>query len=307
MVDIRATDHHDLDVERYRLGFYAYRRNGAKLFSWFFDTDFLIFKGFFERVVSKQIGQHIARFHHKIAAVGAMQRARLDHGKIGGQRAKHGFVLDASDQVEIGAVWFEHDRSALLFCVVYQYVDRVSVKRAFTGWRGKKGILRFFLIGIGAKILDIADDVFVNIVEILDDAGKNVVFFPEFVDMRSDGVTGDTGVKVLEPLFDLFAGADDATDDFVESYFHPLPIFFDLLTLCCGQGVVVFGGHGLTVVQQRDDQNALWRSLKPKALSAGFLRQPGKFVGFLTAEFFYDSSFLAFVVFVVECVGRFGA
>ena len=56
--------------------------------------------------------EELARIHHQIAAVGSMQRARLDETEVGGEGAELRHLLDAADDVAVGGqILVDHGRA----------------------------------------------------------------------------------------------------------------------------------------------------------------------------------------------------
>ena len=110
VVQLPVADQHHLDVERDRLGIERLRRDQAGRLRRLLDPDLAGLDRPLQRLVGERRHQQLARIEQQIAAVGPVQRARLDQQEIGQQRAHLRDVLDPADQVGIVRVQLLHHR-----------------------------------------------------------------------------------------------------------------------------------------------------------------------------------------------------
>jgi hypothetical protein len=126
VVDHSLADQHHLDVERDRLGLERHGADQAQHLSERLGADLARAQRALERLPGERLGKHLDRVEQQVAAVGAVERARLDQGEVGHQRAHLGDVLDAADQVAVRRVVLIHDRRSLGVGVLDQHVDAVA-------------------------------------------------------------------------------------------------------------------------------------------------------------------------------------
>ena len=133
VIEHGLADDDDLDVERDGLGLEAAGADHAERLAGRLDADFSRPQGLLERVVGERLLEQLARIQDEVAAVGAVQRAGLDEGEVGGQRAHLREVLDLADQALVGGmILVDHRRAAAPAAIDHQ-VDGV----AFQAGRGR--------------------------------------------------------------------------------------------------------------------------------------------------------------------------
>ena len=120
VVNESLADQDDLHVERDRLRLERHSADQAEGFAEGFDAHLARLQRTFERFPSEGLLQQAQRLDDQISAVGAMQRAAANQVEVGDQGAQSRLVLGAADQVRIGRIVLEDDRSAGGLAVVDQ-------------------------------------------------------------------------------------------------------------------------------------------------------------------------------------------
>ena len=112
IVELAIAEQHHLEVERDRLGIERLRRDQARHLGRLLDADLARLDGALQSLPGERRQEEPARIDQEIAAVGPVQRARLDQEEIRHQRAHLREVLDAADQVAVGRVVLLDDGGA---------------------------------------------------------------------------------------------------------------------------------------------------------------------------------------------------
>ena len=117
VIEQAVAEQHDLDIQRHRLRLQRDGADQAVHLAQRFDANLARLQGAFQAFPGKGLHQHFAHVQQQVAAVGPVQRTRLDQGEIRHQRAQLGDMLDPPDQVAVGRVVLADDRGAGLLAV----------------------------------------------------------------------------------------------------------------------------------------------------------------------------------------------
>ncbi len=128
VIEHALAEQHDLDVERNGLRLERHGGEHAVDLVGHVDAQLARFQRALQFFPGEGRQQHLARFHDEIAAVGAMQRARLDQRVVGDQRAVLRDMLDAAEQALQIRIVFIDDRRALAFAVVDHQIDLIAAQ-----------------------------------------------------------------------------------------------------------------------------------------------------------------------------------
>jgi hypothetical protein len=179
-----VADQDHLGVERDRLRLQRHGADQAVHLAERLDADLAGGQRALEALPGERLGQQLERIQQQVAAVGLMQRARLDQQEVGDQRTELGNVLDPSDQVLVGGVVLVDHRRAFGRLAPHQQVDAKAVEIGqLAGERGQAG--QGFL-GM-AELVHALDDVLLHLVQVA--AHRRVVRIAaaQVVDQVADG------------------------------------------------------------------------------------------------------------------------
>ena len=105
VVDPGGADHDDLGLHRYRFGLEGYHGHETVLLQHVLDADVAGADAAFERIPHKGVDQYLPGVDDQVAAIGAVQGARADHGEVGYcDAAVLHDMLDAPKEVVVGGV-----------------------------------------------------------------------------------------------------------------------------------------------------------------------------------------------------------
>ena len=208
----------------------------------------------FERLPGERRKQQPARIQQQIAAVGAVQRARLDQQEVGDQRAHLGDVLDASDQIAEGRVLLLDDRRSgarRAVAVRDHHVDHVAPEAHVVRRIDRlldDGVV--FLAG-RQEHADVANEIEADGLQVVDGGrhvreGRNQV-----VHRLDDGGLGHLLVQVLQARAPLLVGLGQALEDGAELPLQGLDLGFDVAPHALRQGVEHLGLDDLALVHRR--------------------------------------------------------
>ncbi len=292
VVEHRLADHHDLEVERYRLGFQGDRRRVAHELGQRFDPDLAVDQRPLELFPGIGLGQQLAGVDDQEAAVGLVQRARLDQREVGDQGAEPGGMLDPSDQVGDHRRVLDDHRRAVGIAVVDQDVDLVPLERGRlvaagqlvgvphqVGDRLAATLAR--RVGRGAQeVVDVVDDVVLDPAEESDHLGQVVERFAHRADQVRNHGPGDFAIELDQLLARLFLPGGGAAHGLGHALLQRLDVLAVAGPLLLGQLVEHFGLDRLAVAPRREHE-AVGAAQDQDALLARRLLQLAE--GFLVA------------------------
>jgi hypothetical protein len=119
---------HHLEVEGDGLGVERHRSDERELLPQRVDADLARAQRSLERLPGEGLGEQLQRIEDEVAAVRAVQHARLDQAEVGHERAHLRDVLDAADQRVVARLVLIDDRRAGGGGVLDQHVHRVAAE-----------------------------------------------------------------------------------------------------------------------------------------------------------------------------------
>ena len=275
VVEFAIPEQHDLDVERYGLGIECLGRDQARRFHGLLDADLAGLDRALQGFPRERREQQPARVEQQIAAVGLVQRARLDQQKVGDQRAHLGEVLDAPHQVAVGRIVFLHQRSAAgcAFAVRCHDVDHVAAKARVV--RGVDGLLDdgvLFLAG-GQEQADVAHHVVARRLEIGRGFGNIAQRGVQVVQRVANGGLGHVLVELAQLRAALLVGPRQPLEHLPQLLLERRDLGLDVAAHGFRQGIEHLGLHHLAFVHGRHGE-ARRRAQQGNILALRLLAQP---------------------------------
>jgi hypothetical protein len=201
VIDVALAEHHDLHIQRDRLGLQRQGADEAGDLGERLDADLGGLQETFQGLPGEGLHQQLERIDDQIAAVGLVQRAGADHGEVRLQRAQVGAVLDATDQLMMRRQIRIDDRGAAVLVVPEEHVDPVALMpgRAVGVRRDPDAEQRRLLVVIGQKLAKVLDHVRLDLPQIVDDGREIAVLLAEGLDQALDGGGGHLAIERFDP------------------------------------------------------------------------------------------------------------
>ncbi len=200
-------DENDLHLQRDRLRLQRDGADHAVDLAQRLDDDLLLAQGALQPLPGERLGQQLERLDDQIAAVGLVQRPRLDEREVGDQRAHLGHVLDAADQLGVARLIEDDDRRARGLAVIDGDVDLVARRRHAPLGRGDAQRRpqqlppgRLLILQEGLEVLH---DVGLHGVEVSADGVQVGVLLAQFVQQGRDTEADDALVQFAQPRLHL--------------------------------------------------------------------------------------------------------
>jgi hypothetical protein len=250
----------------------------------------------FRAFPGKRLAQQLEGIQQQVAAVGQMQRPRLDQQEVGDQRTQLRDVLDPSHQVLVGGVVLvDHRRPAVILAADQQVDQEAAEVRQLAGERGER---RHAFLGM-AEFVDALDDVLLHLVEVVADSRVGGVIAEQVVDQVADGEKHCLLVELAHSL-DAFAPPKvDLVDDTFQALLQAGDRLLDVRFFLGRQLVVVVRAHHL-VVLGRGEGKAIGGAQQNNALLVGVVTHCPKRMRLAFAVFLVDLAQAAAVFLALE-------
>ena len=298
LVDIGVADQDDLDVQGDGLGLQGPGGDHPEHLHGVLDLDLPVFQAALQGLVGKEPAQQVQGLQDEVAAVGPVQGPGPDQGEVGHQGAELGPAFHRPEQVGVGGVVLHDHRGALGLGVVHEDVHLVLGKGRLRHGKGKGALGA----GPALQVVDIFQDVFLDVFEIVHHLGQVLVFFPQVLHVMAHHVEGHVLVQLFLLFLVLLFHLADLADGLVHLGVELGGLLAQRLPLLVVQGLEFFFAQGLAFLAGENHQagggNVEDKTFFPR-LGVQFLEDLVAFLG----EAVHQGFPAAGVVFALEDLG----
>ncbi len=165
-----------------------------------FDAHVTVLERTLERLPGLGVDERLAHRQHQVAAVGPLERPRLDHDKVGGDRTHKGVMLNAANEIVIGGIALDDDGRAPGVGMVNQHVHLVTAERRRVDRLGHARLWLARALCIISKVVNVGDNVRLHRVHVSDHLGEPGVFLAHLVNQMPDDAQRRLFVQQLQIL-----------------------------------------------------------------------------------------------------------